>query len=228
VNTDRPALQALIVGNGEPPSGALLEELMVARPLLLCADGWANAVAAYGLVPDFIVGDLDSVRPACLDAVPAERRIRVEADNTGTDLDKVLRQALQLGVKAAALTGVTGRRTDHTLWNLSLLCRYAEELPLWMVDDYCEIRPVRRRLRFRAALGQKVSLCPLHGAAVGVRTQGLRFSLHREPLTPGVRDGISNEVVSNPVEISVESGDLLLVVQRQELRVPVEWEVSPA
>jgi len=38
-----------------------------------------------------------------------------------------------------------------------------------------------------------------------------------------VRDGISNEVVASPVEIRVERGDLLVVVQREDDFEPVEW-----
>ena len=68
------------------------------------------------------------------------------------------------------------------------------------------------------AIGQKISLCPLDGAAEGITTEGLKWALRSESLIPGVRDGIdgiSNEVVANPVEIRVGRGDLLLCVQRE-------------
>ena len=41
-------------------------------------------------------------------------------------------------------------------------------------------------------------------------------------LIPGVRDGISNEVVASPVEIRVECGDLLLCVQRESASGRIE------
>lgn len=221
----RTALEALIVGNGDPPSPALLRCLMASRPLLLCADGGANAVAACGYVPDYIVGDLDSLSAAGRGTVASDRLIRVNADNTGTDLQKALRQAVGLGVRAATLTGVTGRRTDHTLWNLGLLRRFAGRLRLRIVDDYCEIRLIGRRIRFRAPIGLKVSLSPLDAAVAGVHTEGLRFALRGESLAAGVRDGISNEVVANPVQVTVEAGDLLLIVQR-EAGGQVHWEAD--
>ncbi|MBT4502086.1 MAG: hypothetical protein HOC74_30415, partial [Gemmatimonadetes bacterium] len=68
---------ALIVGNGEPLSPELFEELMADGPLLLCADGGANAVARYGRVPDYVVGDLDSVTEENRDGLPDERLILV-------------------------------------------------------------------------------------------------------------------------------------------------------
>jgi thiamine pyrophosphokinase len=197
---------------------------MSAEPLLLCADGGAHVAMECGYRPDYVIGDLDSVAPDIVSALPACRCIRVDADDTGTDAQKALRHALGLGVRKATLTGFTGRRTDHTLWNISLLHLYGSELELRLVDDYCELRPVRGVIRFRAAVGQKVSLCPIAGTVSGIRTHGLRFALNREALVPGVRDGISNQVLGNPVEISVESGQLLLVIQRQTLLAPIAWE----
>ena len=98
------------------------------------------------------------------------------------------------------------------------------EVALRIVDDFCEIRLVKGRVRLRATVGQKISLSPLSGPVLGIRTRGLRFPLRREILGPGIRDGISNEVVENPVEVSVEMGDLLVVVQREEGMEEVAWE----
>lgn len=215
---------ALIVANGEPPSARLFAELTRNRPLLLCADGGANVVFRYGHVPDYIVGDFDSVEEVSQAQVPADCLIRIEADDTGTDLQKVLNQALRLGVTEAVMTGVTGWRVDHTLWNLSLLKTYGQRLRLRIIDDYCEIRLIGKQISFRARLGQKISLCPLSGLVAGIRTQGLRFPLRGEMLGPGIRDGISNEVIDNPVKIEVEVGDLLLVIQREGGMGEIEWE----
>ena len=206
---------ALIVGNGEPPSKELFDHLMQDGPLLLGADGGANTAAGYGYAPDFIVGDLDSVREESKAGVAADHLVLVDAENTGTDLQKVLRQAIKLGVTEAVLVGFSGGRTDHMLWNLSLLKTFGEKLHLRMVDDYCDIRLICERICFRASIGQKLSLCPLTGPVEGIKTAGLRFPLHGETLSPGIRDGISNEVVSNPVEVRVGQGDLLLCLHRE-------------
>ena len=216
--------QGLILGNGEPPSRALFERLMADRPVLLCADGGADIAVRYGWTPDYVIGDLDSVAGSIRAQLPPERLVRVDADNTGTDLQKALHQTCMLGLAGATLTGATGRRTDHTLWNLGLLKMFGDRLQLRMVDDFCEIRLIKRQIRFQAAIGQIISLCPLGGPVAGIQTQGLRFPLRREILGSGIRDGISNEVVANPVEVDVEEGDLLLVVQRQEGMEEIVWE----
>ena len=184
--------------------------------MILCADGGANTASAYGYAPDYIVGDLDSVSHQSKAALAADRVVLVDPEgNVGTDGQKVLNHAVALGVTQAVLVGFTGRRTDHLLGNLSLLKTFADRLTLRIVDDYCDIRLIDQCIRFRADIGQKISLCPLDGAAEGITTEGLKWALRCESLIPGVRDGISNEVVDNPVEIRVERGDLLLCVQRE-------------
>lgn len=207
---------ALILGNGEPPSRALMDEFIGENILLLCADGGADTARRYGYTPDYIVGDLDSLSSEHAASIDAAKFLRVDADNTGTDIQKALRHAVELGISEAVLLGFTGRRTDHWLWNLSVFKTFADQIALRLVDDYCDIRLIDQRICFRATIGQKISLCPLNGTVEGITTSGLKFALQDESLIPGIRDGISNEVVANLVEIEVGRGDLLLCVQRQQ------------
>ena len=206
---------AVIVGNGPAPSSQLLAGLLVDKPLLLCADGGANTLHRLGHCPAVVVGDLDSVDESLRQTWPTSKWVRVDADDTGTDLQKVLRYAEAVGIKRAVLLGVTGGRTDHTLWNLTLLSAFAAQLDLCILDDDCLIRRIPESICFAAPVGLTLSLCPLSGDATGITTKGLRWPLTDEALTPGQRDGISNEVTASPVEIQVGQGELLLVIQRQ-------------
>ncbi len=207
-------MHALIVGNGEPPSKALFAELMAdTKTTLICADGGANTAAEYGYSPALVIGDLDSLGDAARAAVPDDLQISV-MDQNATDMEKVLHHAVTMGVVTADLIGFTGRRTDHTLWNLSQLKTFADRIELRLLDDYCEIRLVGPGgIRFDATPGQKLSLCPLEGPVSRIETEGLKWELFGDTLGPE-RAGISNEVTAGPVEIRVGEGDLLLVIQR--------------
>jgi thiamine pyrophosphokinase len=210
------AKHAIIIGNGEPPSEKLLRQVLQEGGEVYCADGGANILAAFGQIPDYIVGDLDSVKPEVLAQVDDEHQICIDADNTSTDLMKVLQFAEQRGVTHATLLAVTGRRIDHTLWNLSLLKTFRRRLQLRILDDYCDVRLIEGNIRFSALPGLKLSLCPIGGPAKHIRTRGLKYPLNDEVLEPAMRDGISNEVAENPVVISVGSGYLLLCIQRED------------
>ena len=207
---------ALIVGNGEPPSRELFAACAREAELILCADGGANTASAYGFTPDYVVGDLDSVSRQSKAALAADRLILVDPEgNVGTDGQKVLNHAVALGVTEAVLVGFTGRRTDHLLGNLSLLKTFADRLALRIVDDYCDIRLIDRSIRFRAAIGQKISLCPLDGAAEGITTEGLKWPC-------GPRVSFRACATASPTrwwtirsKFGSERGDLLLCVQRE-------------
>jgi thiamine pyrophosphokinase len=207
-------MHALIVGNGEPPSKSLFAELMAdAKTLLICADGGVNTAAEYGYPPALVIGDLDSLGDAARVAVPDDLQISV-IDQNATDMEKALHHAVSMGVATADLIGFTGRKTDHTLWNLSQLKTFADQIEMRLLDDYCEIRLVSPGgIRFDADGGQKLSLCPLAGPVSGIDTQGLKWELSGDTLGPE-RAGISNEVTAGPVDIRVGEGDLLLVIQR--------------
>ena len=65
--------------------------------------------------------------------------------------------------------------------------------------------------------GATLSLLPLFGGAQGVVTNGLEFELNNRALLPGKTPaGVSNLVISNPVSVKIQQGQLLLVVQHSE------------
>tara|TARA_B100000902_G_scaffold372174_2_gene398930 strand:+ start:148 stop:810 length:663 start_codon:yes stop_codon:yes gene_type:complete len=214
---------AVIIGNGDPPSASLFLDVMSTLPMLICADGGLRTVLKYGIEPDVVIGDLDSVEISDLDRIPTEKIFKVDADNTSTDLQKAIKHAIRLDFEFATLLGFTGGRSDHVLWNLGLLRTFGEVINLRMLDDHGETRLVKGTTTFRAKMGQKVSLTPIDAPVTGIVTRGLRFPLCNESLELGVRDGISNEVVQNPVEITVKHGSLLVFVQLDSLQDTVEW-----
>ena len=215
---------AIIVGNGDPPSNSLFFELMSTEPTVICADGGLKTVLKYGVIPDMVVGDLDSVDISDLSRIPSENVFKVDTDNTSTDLEKALIRTIDIGIQAATLLGFTGGRSDHVLWNLGLLGKYQDSIALRMVDNHGEMRLVTQTVRFRAKIGQKISLSPLKTPVEGIVTRGLRFPLSHESLELGVRDGISNEAIENIVEIEVGCGDLLVFVHLNSEHGLNKWE----
>jgi thiamine pyrophosphokinase len=61
------------------------------------------------------------------------------------------------------------------------------------------------------APGAVLTLLALGGAAEGITTDGLRWPLRRETLTPGSTRGVSNEIVAGPVRVALTAGALLAV-----------------
>ncbi len=199
---------ALVICNGEMPSQKLLVPLLKKKPFIICADGGANKARAFNILPDFIIGDLDSITQKTrhyFSSVP----IIYNPDQNSTDLEKTLNYLLTNSFASATIIGATGDRPDHTMANFSILMKYHRKISLRFFDERCTAQMVHKKIRFSSEIGQQISLMPM-GKCSGITTQGLKFPLKNEILELGVREGSSNEAVKNVITITMKTGSLLL------------------
>jgi thiamine pyrophosphokinase len=202
------AKRALIIANGEPPKKQRLQSLAREANKIICADGGANTALKSGIVPDAIVGDLDSIHAEAL--VKFHRVPTFEdRDDETTDLEKAILWAIKANYDHITVVGATGKRVDHSVGNLAVIAKYYPDAIIRFVDDLGEISYIGRELTFEAKNGDVVSLIPL-SRCEGIVTKGLRYALEGEALELGVREGTSNVVDNSPVNIKVQKGHLLL------------------
>jgi len=202
------AKRALVIANGEPPKKQRLQSLAREANIIICADGGANVALKFGIVPDAIVGDLDSIHAEALvkfHRVPTHE----DRDDETTDLEKAILWAIKSKYDHISVVGATGKRIDHSAGNLGVLAKYYPDALIRFIDDLGEISYIGRELKFEAKKGDVVSLIPL-SRCEGIVTEGLRYALEDEALELGVREGTSNVVVNSPVSIKVKKGHLLL------------------
>ncbi len=199
---------ALIICNGEMPSSKHLSTLLKSKPFILCADGGANKARSFGILPDTIIGDLDSITKQTRLAFSNIPTIHL-ADQNSTDLEKALNFLMKNKFQSATIIGATGERADHALVNYSILLKYYGKLHLEFFDDYCTIQILKKKISFSAVIGQPISILPM-GKCSGIVTNGLKYPLRNESLELGVREGSSNEAIKTSVSISVRTGALLL------------------
>lgn len=146
---------------GAPIDADILRAALSRAPRLVAVDGGADAVSAAGLVPDLVVGDLDSISDAARVAF-ADRLLRIPEQDS-TDFAKARRSS------PAAMTiavGFIGARADHFLACLSELARGG--LPCILLGREDCVFVVRERLSLDVPPGTRVSLWPM-GAVRGHR-----------------------------------------------------------
>ncbi len=199
---------ALIICNGEMPSTKLVSPLLKKKPLIICADGGANKVRPFGIIPDYIIGDLDSITQKTRLYFSSVPIIHV-SDQNSTDLEKVLEFLLTSRIQSATIIGATGERPDHTMSNFSILMKYHKKITLQFFDELCTVEIIQKKIRFKAETGQQISLVPM-GKCSGITTKGLKYPLKDESLELGFREGSSNEAIAATVDVIVKSGSLLL------------------
>ena len=196
-------------------------EVVQGADLIICADGGANAAAAFGWTPQVIVGDMDSVSADVL--LELERAgceiIRHSPRKDETDLELALAEAVGRGATEIVVLGATGGRIDHTVANMMLLSLPAlADRQVRILGGDTEVMLVRGEARVYGRPGDTVSLIPIAGDADGVSTEGLEWELSEGTLLLGYARGVSNVMTAEVARIRVQRG--LLLVTHAPARYP--------
>jgi thiamine pyrophosphokinase len=215
-------MRAVVVASGDPADADAAH--LAAAELLIAADGGAIWLESVGRRPDLLVGDLDSSPAELVDrlATAGTGVERHPAEKDATDAELAVARAVAAGADEVILLGALGGlRLDHELANLLLLAdpAYAgRELDLRIVRDGTVARALHApgALSLAGSVGDLVTLLPVGGDAIGVRTTGLRYPLDGSVLRLGRSRGLSNEIVEAPASISLERGTLLVVETAKE------------
>ena len=204
----RPAT-TLIICNGQPPSHNLIRQLARQARFIIAADGGANGARKAGIVPDMIIGDLDSITPSTRKHFASTRIVHINRQDN-TDLEKVLDYCLSNKRKHIVIVGATGRRLDFTLGNLSVVWKYAGRLDIRFESDECTAVPAGKRFSTAVRIGAVISLIPF-GECRGITLRGLKYPLVNATMNVG-EIGVSNVAVQSRVTVIVQYGNMMVLV----------------
>lgn len=203
-----PMSSILLIGNGETVSAKLLRQLTRQASAVVAADGGATKALRAGIVPDGVVGDLDSISKK--DAKALRSHIHAVSSQQNTDLEKALYYVTHtFDVREVTLVGFVGDRWDFCFGNLLHLATYARKLDMTLAGDGWRIHILTRGASFPAKLKKRVSLIPLTRCS-GVTLTGLKYPLFGETLPVGTTRSLSNETAAKQFSVYFSRGTLLL------------------
>ncbi len=209
---DRPLV---IVGGGEVDT-ALLWRFRREGAAIIAADGGANICAEKRIMPDAIIGDMDSIADAKY-WQEKSKLIKVEDQET-TDFEKCLKLS---EAPVTIAIGMAGERVDHTLANLDILLRYGSKRRLAIATKEDLIIRVSGAIEFDVLPGSRISVLPVEPIKF-LRSSGLKYPLDGVELAPGKKIGISNSTETGRFLIEPEEGAnsaYLLVLDRVNLEI---------
>jgi thiamine pyrophosphokinase len=209
----------VVIVAGSRLSAELDPGLLEEADLLIAVDGGADAVAAAGVMPSLLIGDMDSVAGATR-TIFEDAGIEIvllETAKDETDTEAAMRLAVDRGASEITVYGALGGpRLDHLVGNLLLLSSpWLAGVPVRMVDDSHEVFLANGDVIFAGRKGDIVSLLPLTPRVFNVRTQGLLYPLVGEPLLQSATRGVSNEMTGPEARVSHGEGVLLLIHYRE-------------
>jgi thiamine pyrophosphokinase len=183
--------------------------------LVVAADSGLSGVRAAGLVPDLVVGDMDSVDPIDLRLAEEQgaKLWRFPADKDATDLELALEVVAGHQPESLTVVGSASGRMDHLVGWLRLVTSpvlHKTTVTAWMGDTL--VLPIHRERAIAGQPGSVVSLVAQHGDAHGVSTVGLRWELTDQTLPSASTLGISNEFCQPEARISVGEGTVAAII----------------
>ncbi len=213
--------RAVVLCDGPPPPGDCLAGWLQEADLFVCTDRAGHPYDHLPRPPDVVIGDFDSLSGSLLRGRDGPVYLHVP-DQDSSDSEKALRLCIERRIEEAVLLGALGRLMDHSLYNLSLLERFAGELRLCIADEYntaVRIGPDSAH-RWSLPAGVRFSLMPLGGPARRVTLRGAIFPLNEADLAWGDAVSLSNEVAAPPLGIGLGEGALLLSLRHEPPRDP--------
>lgn len=201
-----------LVGGG----AVTLDDINRARtyaPLVVAADGGADTALSLGVVPDWAIGDFDSISDCARSRLGAGRLIHI-AEQDSTDFGKALRNIDAAFVLAV---GFSGRRLDHTLAALTAMVLHDGSPCIMLAAEDVAFR-APSQLDLPLSPGTRVSLFPM-GPSRG-RSNGLVWPIDDIAFAPGGRIGTSNEA-TGPVRLWLE-GQMIVMLPRDMLAVVLD------
>lgn len=177
---------------------------------VIAADGGAIRLFYLGILPDYIIGDLDTFESYGMKSFFIKSEIVYLPSQEINDFEKALIFAIEKEFENVLITGFHGGLLEHTLNNWSVLQKYANRLNLCVYDQKRYAIPIDFSFEFEAHNNEIISLIPQPHALL--RTQNLKWDLNGETLALGYREGARNLAIGNTIKVELIEGSILLII----------------
>jgi thiamine pyrophosphokinase len=203
--------KCIILANGKPPKKSIITFFQKKNfNQLICADGGANSALKMKLVPDLIIGDLDSISTKALKEFKySSKIIRIKRQND-TDVEKCIKYAIKNRFSEALLVGVTGNRLDHTFCNLGIVLKFFTSIKLSLIAENSFLKPYKGKIKLKTHPGETFSVYGLD-RKTKITSTGLKYKLNKIALPFGVKESTSNIATGKEVELNIIGGLVFVI-----------------
>ena len=184
---------------------------------VIAADRGMQFCYDHQIVPDYIMGDFDSVD------TKIERYYREQTDvqmiefqpeKDDTDTEIAIHKAMDLGSSEIVILGAFGGRMDHCIANIQLLKLALDKgVKAVLLDPQNSVSLIDGKtiLRKSDQYGKYVSFLPFTEEVQGVTLKGYKYPLESYTMVKGPAFGVSNEIVAEEGLVDIQQGILLMI-----------------
>ena len=182
---------------------------------VICTDGGFDIAAEYGITPNLLLGDFDSIKSS----IPTDANIeKYPPEKDFTDLEIAVKKAAELKASDVEIIGGIGGRLDHTVANLQILSHYSslfDRLVIYDGKNKCFIAKIGTT-SIPYEHNSYISIFSLSEQCEGITFENVKYPLENHRLTRNFPLGVSNEFKNRKsASLSVKSGTLLTVIAKK-------------
>lgn len=205
-------MKALLVSGGNIGDTNLLRDISKDMDFIIAVDRGTDYCLNASLIPDIIVGDLDSINENSLKTVKKEDipilQFPVEKDETDTEL--AIEYLINKDFQDITIVAAIGSRMDHSLGNIFLLKKLKDnKLRGKIVNEHNVIYLIDRELKVENKTNTYVSIIPITEHIV-VTLEGFKYNLYKRKIDFSSTLGISNEIEGDIGYIKIHMGEALV------------------
>lgn len=208
-------MKCIVIANGEIKNYDYCKQYIDPGDCVICADGGARHALAMGRIPDFLLGDFDSLDPDIMKQLENQPQppqfVRFPANKDKSDTHLAVEFALEMHPHQIVLMGATGSRWDHSLANITMLSLLPGDIPISLINEQNELFLITSEVDLKGEPGEEISILPLSPEVRGVTTRGLKWPLVDHTIKMGDSLGVSNVILERGAGISLSEGKLLVI-----------------
>lgn len=210
-------MKTLIVSGGDMPSTILLKRYVDWSDYIICADRGYEALEPLSIVPDLLIGDMDSIskkNKQKLSQLPIEIQL-LNPIKDETDTEMAVEYAIRKHTSELRLLGGIGTRLDHTLGNIFLLEKYLKNFSRFeIINEHNWIYLLSRGKHKIINRGYKyVSFLAITDEVL-ITINNMAYEVDHLCLKRSSPRGISNELIEQEAEITIHNGLALCIYSR--------------
>lgn len=199
--------RSILCLNGDLPGPAFLISLNLP---IIAADGAANRLLEFGISPQLIIGDLDSVQPHILENYPVIHL----PDQANSDYQKAMHYLSDNNLLPAIIVGINGGFLDHILNNINIFM--TTDCLLYSPPIKGLVLKEKSRQNFKLPVQTKISLIGMPSGTLS--SHGLQWELNYSHLSFPGQTSCFNRTQLPEIILETHQGTVLVLIYEQMIK----------
>lgn len=207
-------MKVLLVSSGTIEDPQLLKKYSKEVDYILAVDGGSNYCIKNNIIPDMVIGDLDSIEEDILKIIN-EKNINIlkyPVKKNATDSELAIDFLIEKDYKEIILLGSLGSRIDHSLANIYLLEYMLEKNVEGILINEKNIIYLVDNEKIIEKNKKYISIVPITDNGIEVSLEGFEYPLEKEKIKRGSTLGISNELKEKKGLVKIHKGKALVII----------------